>query len=392
MARLLDLKKRLSENADAAGALAQLTEFAALITTGVTLTGGVLTIPIILSQASKTASSLSKLATLFLEDHKAGSRTQLNPAERADDIFYVFAQRSYMEAVTKLADKLPARRAKVDKVQHTSIVLRIESAIVKPDRAEASFQFGWTSNSGPLQLFDSYKGWMGTILVAAGIKEEIATKWLQDVEQLARKNLFRELVARGEDRQWMVHYQLLSTTTTILDVLRGFIPSNIGPTDAIWDKYLDKLVERPKLAIWGEETEHVSISQLFVEPAYGYSRFSINGASTPGNLAGSVSIKKFLVGLLSDRRPSTELTFVMGGPGSGKTSLMEVFCAEVAASRQLSLILVPAKRLNPNRPLFAEIQSFLAGNGFASIAESLATTNNVVIVIDGFDELAHATL
>lgn len=394
MARLNDLKQRLKQSfenqAEVAGAIGELTEFTTLVTVGTTMSGGALTLPLIIAQSSKAAGALFKLAKIFLADSPSDG-AQIDPAKRADEIFYVFAQRAFLRALRKLEGKLP-ESATLDSSRHADIIRALEPAVIKPDQAEASFQFGWNVKGGPLQLFNSYKAWFLVLLTSMGAKEESANKWLDEVEQEARTNLFKELVSKEKDHQWMVNYQLLSADATIIDLLQGFIDSTSQLSEAAWERYLADLADKPRLPIWGEEAHGLGIDKLFVEPRYTYARNLEDGSHPSPHLPESVPLKNLLTGLLTNRRPSSELVFVMGGPGTGKTSLMEVFCAELAATKKVHLVLVPAKRLDPKKPLLPEIQTYLKAIGHGAVADLLTSTHNCVLAIDGFDELAHATL
>jgi hypothetical protein len=389
MSRLPDLKRRLGDSADASKALGDLTEFSTIVTLGTTASGGLLTLPLVLVQSSKAAGALLTLTKLLLSESKDIPRSE--PAERADDIFYVFAQRAFLTALSKLEGKV-GKKAQVDRRKFEEVSRKIEAIVLRPELADASFQFGWQPADGPLPLFESYAEWISTLLVSMGVEQRIARGWMEAVEKDARKALHRELASRSKDRTWMVHYQLLERTATILDHLHSFATSTTALHEAAWERYLAGLAAKPTLPIWGEEKHGLGIDRLFVEAEYAYSRHLPMGGCVAGTPATEVSIKAFLAGLLSRRTPSSELVFVMGGPGTGKTSLMEVLAGELAASGSVAIVLVPAKRLDPHRALLPEVQAYLRAQGHGSIAELIASVDDCILAIDGFDELAHATL
>lgn len=391
MATLVDLKRRLSESTEASDAIKDLTEFTTILVLGTSVTGGALTIPLLLTTSAKAVSGLSKLLKVLLPSSPTGKQSQerIDPAERADEIFYVFAQRAFLRSLAKLKGRIPNTKRVIPE-KHASLVKSIELAVAKPEFAQASFEFGWTKVTGPVPLFQTYSVWLSALLKSMGASPPAVEKWIVEIERAARSELHKELVARGSERQWMVNYQLLENTADILSSLQSFFPE--ARLDTAWQHYLDDLAAKPKLPIWGEEEHGLSIDRLFVEPGYTYSRQAIERLCKVGEPAEYVGLQAFLAGLLSHRRPSTELIFVMGGPGSGKTSLMEVFCAEIASSGIARIILIPAKRINPHRSLLSEIQRLITEMGFGSIADTLVTTEDCIIAIDGFDELAHATL
>jgi hypothetical protein len=390
MSRLNDLKTRLSNSADVAEAIGQLAEFISIVTLGLTTTGGVVTIPYIVKESSKTTASLAKLIKVLLGEEE-DKLLKMPPAERADEIFYVFAQRAYLKAIGNFLIKISAKHA-FKTEQHHKLVKKIENSVVKPDSAEASFTFGWNPGSGPVQLFKSYNEWLRILLAPMGIKEEEVDKLLTSIEIDARKTLHSDLISKEKDRLWMVEYQLLETTSDIREMLHGFFEEKRIADDSIWKHYLEEIEKKPSLPIWGEEEHGLGIGSIFVEPSYSYARSLISGRAVQGNPELSIPLKRFLLGLLSGRRPSAELIFVMGGPGTGKTSLMEVFGSEIAQTEAINFILVPAKKLNPNRSILTEVQNYLKDLGHESLADVITSTKDVIIAIDGFDELAHATL
>lgn len=395
MARLTDLRTKLGGYGDVAESIGQLTAFITMVTAGVTTAGAAVTLPLILQESAKTAGSLSKLLKVLLTDEGENQANKIDPFERADDIFYVFAQRSYLRAFDKLNDKLKNQVKKNNKInmdQYKELAKLVQDSVVTPDRAMATFTFGWNPDTGLLPLFESYSKWLSALLRSFGVGEKDVIKVVKEIELEARKYLHKELVSKGADRQWMVNYQLLENTSEIKELLQGYFAKNSDIEEAQWQRYLSEVALKPTLPIWGEEENGLGIEKLFVLPDYGYAKVFIGGHLVQGNPEKSTNLKAFLMGLLSRRRPSTELVFVMGGPGTGKTSLMEVFSSEVAKTGEVQIILVPAKKLDPNKAIFPEVQKFLADAGYGPLADLLATTEDCIIAIDGFDELAHATL
>lgn len=386
MSSLSKLKQRLNDSSDASDALSELVQYTSMVVTGTALGGGVLTIPIILYSSSKAASAVLKLLNLLMP-LKSEEYQSINNAERIDDIFYLIAQRSYLSAL-KIIENQFSKIQTLNKKKHDELIKKIELNVIKPDHAEARFEFGWTVESGPIQLFESYNAWLHPLLISFEIDEEKSSKWIKKIEVTARKNLFKELVSKRRNK-WLVDYQLLSNNAQIIDLLKGFINPNSEPKENAWKNYLNDLKEKPSNPIWGEEEHGLGISKLFVEPDYEYARKLDSGSV---NLNPTATLQNFLSGLLTQRRPSTELIFLMGGPGIGKTSFMDVFCSNLAGTNKLPVILVPAKRLDPNKPIFSEVQSYLKSIGHSALSDLLGSTQDCIVAIDGFDELAHATL
>jgi NACHT domain-containing protein len=389
MAYFKRIKERLSDSKDAADAIADLTGYMTLLVTGTAITGGTLTIPLLVATSAKAASAMSKLANALIPSGKQDSQT-LQPAERIDEIFYVLAQRSYLKSIDSALKSLP-KDLTFEVSRYTKLSKELVASVVQPDEAEARFQFGWSPQDSPLELYRSYSAYLLTIFLAFGVERKSAKELLARIETNARKSLYQEMLQKKKGREWLVEYQLLRTTDDILSVIKSFKPKRGQNIAAAWKIYLRTLGSRIHQPIWGEEEQKISIAHLFVEPDYTYYQQILAGSSEAPRPIRGVSLQNFVSGLLSPRRPSYELIFIMGGPGSGKTSLAEMFCANLAESEELRIVLVPAKRLDPTKALLPEIQRDLRSFGHEAVADSLGLTPDVVVVIDGFDELAQAT-
>lgn len=387
MATLEKLRTKFGDQADTADAIAELMAFTSIAVTGVAIGGGSLTLAAVLVASAKAAGAALKFAKILVPKGK-DKFLKLDNADRIDDIFYVLAQKSYLQALKSLKGKLP-EKSKVNKKLHKDYVNDLSRRVVKPDRAEASFEFGWQPDSGPLHLFASYTQWMHILLISMGAKEEESLHWLNDVELIARKELFLDLAMKKKERSWLLDYQLLNDNARILDLLKGFTDPKSVPNDSVWKNYMADIVQRPLNSIWGEKAEGVCIKKLFVEPSYNYARQHHAGLTHYKPVAALVN---FVSGLLSLRRPSTELIFLMGGPGSGKTSAMEMLCASLAEAALTPIIFIPAKRIDPKKGIMHEILEYLGSIGYQAVGDMLSTSQDCIIAIDGFDELAHATL
>ena len=387
--------EKFKDRATLSSSIGELIEIIGMITTGTVASGGALTHSILIAKSFKAFSALSDLARILMPK-KGESSEPFDPAERVDEIFYVFAQRSYMNALKLLENKLPGD-AKVEPETFISKIKDIQNNIIKPDLAQASFQYGWVPESGPIQLFRSYSSWVRAILISMNMEEGRAIELTETIENKAQIDLYKSLVSKKKDQQWMVNYLMLNDVAELKSLMEGYISERSAPSDTAWKNYLKDLILKPKIAIWGEEELEISIEQLFVEPDYTYSWQIRHGQNAPLKLDihkdfhGGRNLKAFLTGLLTGRRPSTELIFLMGSPGSGKTSLMEILCADIANTGKVHIMLVPAKKIKPEYGLVIGIQKFLKSIGNDVVSETFMQKENCILAIDGFDELAYAT-
>ncbi len=341
----------------------------------------------LLAKAVKACATL--IGLLVEEPVSEGKRTLPRyGAEHFDQLFYVLCQRSYLESLTIELRRYPPTQ-RVDTKRLQALCASTSSSIASPTVAEARYSFGWDPDKGEVLLFRAYAPFVRNVLLSLSVKEDDIDRRVMEVEKQARKGLRAALASEGGERGWIAHYQLLTKFECLADLVAGYFNRDPAPIDDIWKNYRDELKEKTNIPMWG--AERLTIDDIFVLPQYSYFQRRDIGPSTEPALP-TLPLDQFLVALVSERRPSTEPVFVMGGPGLGKTSLMEVFSARVSAEALAPIVLVPAKSLDTKTPLLLSICRYLDEVlGYKQLCHELPETRNLIIIIDGFDELAQAT-
>ncbi len=100
-----------------------------------------------------------------------------------------------------------------------------------------------------------------------------------------------------------------------------------------------------------------------------------------------------LSNLVSNRTDHWDLIFLFGGPGTGKTSSMQMFASLLAKDPSMHPIYISLKKIDPTKNIIQEIEDYLR-NPFldmGSVVEGLCNCSNLVFILDGFDELAQAS-
>ena len=110
MASLTKIKQRLSDSSDAAEALAELSLYTSMIVTGTAL-GATITLPLIIASSGKAAGAALKLVKTLMPSENEYQK--INNSQRIDEIFYLLAQSSYLNAIKILKNKI-SNEQKVD--------------------------------------------------------------------------------------------------------------------------------------------------------------------------------------------------------------------------------------------------------------------------------------
>ena len=157
-----------------------------------------------------------------------------------------------------------------------------------------------------------------------------------------------------------------------------------------WARYRERLRGLPDEPIWGE-TDGVGIARLYVPPRYQLERrVEHDDCEQPGPEEGQDPLP-LLSRLLTDDVPDRAPVFVVGGPGLGKSSLVAMLGARVAEEGALDAVVVRLREIDPRRPILDEVRRLLGEQGFPCVSRHLTAATRPTLLLDGFDELAHAS-
>jgi hypothetical protein len=95
--------------------------------------------------------------------------------------------------------------------------------------------------------------------------------------------------------------------------------------------------------------------------------------------------------LLTLRVPTDDLIILCGGPGSGKSTLCRVLASELAADKDVFPVFLRLRRLKEGSDIPAFLESQLSRLGLIDRISDLRSLRNVVVILDGFDELVMAS-
>ncbi|WP_083942790.1 NACHT domain-containing protein [Sphingomonas soli] len=155
----------------------------------------------------------------------------------------------------------------------------------------------------------------------------------------------------------------------------------------MWQTYRRTLSELPD----GKDTmfaENFGVRKVFVQPLASYQVAGVKQKSEPPiitDVAGLVGT------LISDRTEGDDLILLAGGPGSGKSTLCRILASELAANDNVHPVFLRLRRLQESGDIRGFIESQLQALGLIDKVADLASVPNLVLILDGFDELVMAS-
>lgn len=225
---------------------------------------------------------------------------------------------------------------------------------------------------------------------------------LMRLEEDQRRGLFVTLGLDDEFRKEVVSVvEGIRSNRELLRALSHTLPFSFhSPALEAWARYREHLRELAEQPIWGEPNQ-ASLRQLFVLPRLSYECFESKrlGVDVPRRRDEvceptpelPVDPIQALRRLIDDDAREPQLILVLGGPGLGKSCLATMLVDALSEDAGIQPLYIRLRRVDPQRPLLAEVRRLLVEDGFEPIAEDLDFVSRPVLVLDGFDELLDAS-
>lgn len=360
---------------------------------------------------SKTAgAAISAGATLYkrLFANSAEMSADVLPAyDRFQVLYFVLCQRCYLEAIRETIDKIDAKEAKgADAKADESILKRrqdeIKMQLANLDEAEISYLYCIEPLAKDVPLFQAYGIWLTSFLTYQGLESWKAYRIAEEADKEARKR-FRVYLAEDDPvSQWLRNYLALSyqeeTSIQMLDDLasirealenwRSTASEQKEQQVQAWADYRKTLRELPDK----KETmfnESFGVRKVFLRPAANY---HVRGASGEAGTSKSVQNLGSLIGALVSTRVSGEdLVILCGGPGSGKSTLCRMVASELAKGDEYHPVFLRLRRAKEGSDIKGFIEEQLRDLGLITRLADLRQVPNLVLILDGFDELVAAS-
>ncbi|WP_029007485.1 NACHT domain-containing protein [Azospirillum halopraeferens] len=153
-----------------------------------------------------------------------------------------------------------------------------------------------------------------------------------------------------------------------------------------WRAYRETLSKLPddKITMFDES---FGVRKVFVQPVATYKVAGVKRVSD----AAVADVAGLIGTLISDRVGGDDLILLAGGPGSGKSTLCRILAAELAANEEVHPVFLRLRRLQDSHDVRGFIETHLQSLGLIDRVADLASVPNLVLILDGFDELVMAS-
>jgi len=131
--------------------------------------------------------------------------------------------------------------------------------------------------------------------------------------------------------------------------------------------------------------ESFGVRKVFQPPLV---RYHINGRRPAAEAETIADVGGLFGGLISNRVSSQDLVVVSGGPGSGKSTLCRVLASKMAATPGLHPVFLKLRKAKDGSDIMQFVEDQLKERGLIDRIADLWRIPNLVLILDGFDELA----
>lgn len=197
-------------------------------------------------------------------------------------------------------------------------------------------------------------------------------------------------------RSYLNYEQQQAQRNVVADDVRGlslalqnWLSANDTLTDRRkqkWQDYRDTLSKLPdeKITMFDES---FGVRKVFVQPVATYKVAGVKDApdAPVPDVAGLIGT------LISSRIQGEDLILLAGGPGSGKSTLCRFLSAELAANEDVHPVFLRLRRLQESQDVRGFIETQLQALGLIDRVADLSSVPNLVLILDGFDELVMAS-
>lgn len=394
------LTERLKADASTLKDFKTLTGFAAAVAAGVPLDFAAY-VALVLEAAGAGIAAGARLFDGARED--VARPRDSSSYDRFRVIFYVAAQKAYLEALDARIRQLKLSAANTpsgddSKKAKEKLGKALSSRIAQLDEAEVRFHFSVDPTDRTIPLYQAYSDWLDTALQALPLA---VTERMQVVRQIHEeaKSRFRSALATDDPvSRWMRDYlalaaqedrtRVIQDLSAMREILEGWTSKADEQHRQRWADYknmLRNLPDKPETMF----DESFGVSKVFVAPVVTYHRAALSGGDDRADVVPDVA--RLFGALLSDRASGADLIILSGGPGSGKSTLCRILASELARNDDVHPVFLRLRRYKEGADFGSYIAEQLIALGVISRFADLQNVPNVVLILDGFDELVMAS-
>jgi len=329
----------------------------------------------------------------------------LHDYDKFKALYYTVCLRSYIETIPAVIKQLQQEqtqtKSKVDKDKLKLLKQNLELRIAAVDEAELSYLFCVNPLEDEIPVFCALNDFLSSSLIFYAVDSNKATQIASACGKEALVRLSVYLAGKTPDAEWIRNYLAISSQQTTKHLLNDLESIKISLLDWIkesgakkekvataWEDYRQLLVSLPdqKETMFNEE---FGVRKVFVKPQATYHvAGTLSGSSAPKIVP---DIAQVIGALISNRAPSDDLIILCGGPGSGKSTLCKILTSELAKNNNIHPIFLRLRRLKDGSDIASFIEESLHKQGVIDRLSDLRDLSNIVVILDGFDELVMAS-
>jgi hypothetical protein len=352
--------------------------------------------------AATSAAALAARQVVKVVASWRAQRNALPPYDQFRVLFYTTCHRAYLDALeaelkslATAGQETPDSDRSIDQTRLKELGQHAKEIA----KAEVTYLIGIDPGETRQPLFDAYDAWLDAVLPGYAVPASAVYSLRQHASSAARDRLRVLLAQQTEDAAWMRSYLALSqeeqagrVLTTLADAataLSEWTDLANAPVDRryqhAWDNYRENLRALPDRS----ETmfaETFGVRKVFVAPR---AEYRVIGVSDKAYEIANVPAQ--LGALLSERVPTGDLRILCGGPGSGKSTVCRMLASELAGDQAMHPIFLRLRHMKEGADLVSFVEASLRNEGLIDRVSDLREVPNLVLILDGFDELVMAS-
>ena len=325
-------------------------------------------------------------------------RHQIPVYDQFQVLFYTACHHAYLDSLSEQLKKHPKSKAESSDrppANYQDLNQRAKAIV----DADVTYLLCVDPAQTEMPLFAAYDNWLTGVLPEYGIAAHSSYTLTQLVSRGARLRLNILLSQQTSDAAWMRDFlalshqertnHVLTTLTEVATSLTDWTAVDSGNVKkrykAAWDAYRKALINLPDQ----HDTmfaENFGVRKVFIAPQGSY---VLIGASDKPHLVNNVP--RLLGALVSERLSPGELRILCGGPGSGKSTVCRMLASELAKNEAIHPVFLRLRRMKEGADIAAYVEDHLRNEGLIDRLADVREVPNLVLILDGFDELVMAS-
>lgn len=401
------LEEKFDGNAKILKDISALFTFAAAATAGEPLTWATGAALVLKSAGATLSAGVNIVRRLVTSDESEG-KDILPKYDRFRVLFYVACQRSYIETLSEALKSIEFRVAeekdfpKPKKKEVDQIRGELAMRVADLEEAEVSYLFGIEPLEKDVPLFDAFGRWLSPALRYHGVEPDYIRKIVEQCKTESRKRFRVELAEDDPASSWMRNYLAISYQ----EETTAKVTSDLGSIRLVLEQWTDPIAEMKaqKREAWSDyrevlkqlpdqkETmfnEQFGVRKVFLPPQVKYHVAGMAGEAGTPKVASDIG--RLFGALTSNRTSGEDLIILCGGPGSGKSTLCRILSSELANNSDVHPVFLRLRRAKEGSDVSYFIEESLQKLGMISRFADLREVPNLILILDGFDELVMAS-